>query len=77
MLFLQNARERLSLITLEDTEYFNVLEDAAVTGISGGSIYDAAIARCALKAKAQQLYTWNIKHFVRLGENVAALVRQP
>ena len=77
MLFLQNARERLSLFTLEDAEYFNVLEEAAVTGISGGTIYDAVIARCALKAKAQQLYTWNTKHFVRLGENIAALVRQP
>jgi predicted nucleic acid-binding protein len=77
MLFLQNARERLSLVMLDDAEYFNVLEDAAATGISGGTIYDAVIARCALKAQVQQLYTWNTKHFVRLGEHVAALVRQP
>lgn len=77
MLFLQGARERLSLVTLDDAEYFDILEGAAVAGISGGTIYDAVIAECALKAKAEHLYTWNIKHFVRLGENIAALVRQP
>jgi predicted nucleic acid-binding protein len=39
--------------------------------------HDAVIARCAVKAQAQQLYTCNTKHFVRLGDMVAALVRQP
>jgi hypothetical protein len=33
--------------------------------------------RCALKANAQTIYTWNVKHFNRLGENIAARVRHP
>jgi predicted nucleic acid-binding protein len=77
LLFLRDARERLHLVTLDELEYFKVLEDAASTGICGGAIYDAMIAQCALKAQAQTIYTWNIKHFNRLGENVAARVRQP
>jgi len=77
MLFLHDVRERLTLITLDELEYFKLLEDAASTGISGGTCYDALIARCALKARAQTLYTWNVKHFNRLGEAVASRVRQP
>jgi predicted nucleic acid-binding protein len=77
LLFLRDVRERLSLVVLDELEYFKVLEDAASTGISGGSAYDALIARCALKAKAKSIYTWNVKHFNRLGESIASRVRQP
>jgi predicted nucleic acid-binding protein len=77
LLFLRDVRERLALITLDELEYFKVLEDAASAGISGGTAYDAIIAHCALKAKAKTIYTWNVKHFNRLGEPVASRVRQP
>jgi len=30
-----------------------------------------------LKADAQTLYTWNTKHFTRLGERVASRLKQP
>jgi predicted nucleic acid-binding protein len=77
LLFLQNVRERLTVVTLDEDEYFKALEDAASAGISGGTVYHLIIANCALKAKVQAIYTWNAKHFNRLGENVASLVRQP
>jgi predicted nucleic acid-binding protein len=77
LLFLRDVRDRLTMVTLDDIEYFKVLEDAAAIAISGGTTYDAIIAQCALKAKAQTIYTWNVKHFNRLGEPVAARVRQP
>jgi hypothetical protein len=50
---------------------------AASAGISGHTAYDLMIAHCALKAKAQAIYSWNVKHFNRLGENIASRVRQP
>jgi hypothetical protein len=77
MLFLRDVRERLTLVALDESEYFKVLENTASAGISGGASYGAIIAHCALKAKAQTIDTWDIKHFNRLGENVAARVRQP
>jgi predicted nucleic acid-binding protein len=77
LLFLHDVRNHLDLVSLDQSEYFTVLEDAAATGITGGTAYDALIARCALKADAQTIYTWNVKHFKRLGENVAVRVRQP
>lgn len=77
LLFLGNVRERLTLVALDEVEYFNVLEGTAADGITGGTTYDALIARCALKADAQTLYTWNTKHFARLGEQVASRLKQP
>lgn len=77
LLFLGDVRERLVTIILEETEYFAVLERAASTGVTGGSAYDAIIAHCALKSAAQTLYTWNVRHFRRLGEHISARVREP
>ena len=77
LLFLGDVRERLTLVALDEVEYFKVLEGAAADGIAGGTTYDALIARCALKADAQTLYTWNTKHFTRLGERVASRLKQP
>jgi hypothetical protein len=45
--------------------------------ICGGAIYDLIVAGCALKAKAQTIYTWNLKHFNRLGPDVASRVKTP
>lgn len=77
ILLLKQIRERLSVIVLDDREYYQAIEDAAAAGISGGGVYDALIARCAVKAGASALYTWNLAHFVRLGPQVAKLVKKP
>ena len=37
----------------------------------GGTIYDALLAKCALKANATTIYTWDLEHFRRLGPEVA------
>lgn len=65
MLFLAQTRERLTLVTLTGAEYYNVIEQASARGITGGAIYDALLAGCALKARAEILYTWNVRHFQR------------
>jgi len=77
LLFLGDARQRLTLATLDGHEYFDVLETASSAGFWGGAIYDALIAHCALKVKAEVIYTWNLKHFTRLGGEVAPLVKTP
>ncbi len=77
LLFLRDVRERLSIVALTDAEYFGVLEEAALAGISGGACYDAVIGHCARKAKARTIYTWNRKHFTRLGAEIACRVQEP
>ena len=75
--FLNAIRERMTIIILDEADYIAVLDDAVQGGIAGGAIYDALIARCALKAKVETIYTWNVKHFTRLGPDVATRVREP
>ena len=77
MLFLGNVRARLSIVTLSSVEYFKAVEAAATEGVMGGGIYDAMIAHCALKASVDTIYTWNVKHFKRLGPNFAGRVSTP
>ena len=77
LLYLSDVRDRLSIVTLDEGEYFQLLENVSAQGISGGAIYDAIAARCALKTEAETIYTWNIRDFTRLGEEVASRVRTP
>ena len=77
MLFLGNVRERLTIVSLDDQEYFKALEASSALRIAGGAIYDALLAHCALKAKAQAIYTWNTKDFTRLGSIIASRVKTP
>lgn len=77
MLFLENIRERLALIALTGAEYFAAIKDAAGAGVIGGTIYDGLIARCALKAEAGAIYTWNSKHFEQFGPNIGKRLKTP
>ena len=77
LLFLESIRERLRIIALDAEEYSLALQEAAAAGIVGGTVYDALIARCALKAKAEILYTWNVKHFQQFGPEVSRRLRTP
>jgi len=77
MLFIGNIRERLSVIALSGEEYADALEAAAARGIIGGAIYDAVLAHCALKAKADAIYTWNVRHYALCGREVTGRLRTP
>jgi predicted nucleic acid-binding protein len=63
--------ERLQPIGLEPREYLAILEDASASAIVGGSLYDFLIYRCALKANAVALYTWNLRHYLRFGSGIS------
>ena len=77
LIFLSDVQTRLTTITLDEEDYFATIAAATKANISGGAIYDALIARCALKAGADVLYTWNVSDFLRLGPDVARIVRTP
>jgi predicted nucleic acid-binding protein len=67
LLLLAQVRERLTPVTLNGSEYCAAIEQACAIGVTGGAVYDALIASCGLKAKAEILYTWNVRHFEQLG----------
>jgi predicted nucleic acid-binding protein len=77
MLFIGSIRERLAIIALSGDEYADALEASASLGIVGGGIYDAMLAHCASKAKAETIYTWNGRHYTQCGPQVTRRLRTP
>lgn len=77
MLFIGSIRERLSIIALSEDEYADALNASSTFGIVGGGIYDAMLAHCALKAKAEMIYTWNARHYSLCAPEVTQRVRTP
>jgi len=77
LLFLGDIRERLTLVALDEHEYFQMVEASAAGGLAGGAVYDAILGHCAIKAKAEVIYTWNTKDFLRLSPAIASRVKKP
>jgi predicted nucleic acid-binding protein len=72
-----NNLETFNTIDLESADYLEILKNITQLNIIGGGVYDAIIAQAALKANVDILLTLNPKHFIRLGKNVAQLIRNP
>lgn len=77
LLVIEEIQQRLTILSLDAKESSAGIRKFASRGIVGGTIYDALIAECALKAKADVLYTLNLRDFMRLGPDIAAMVKSP
>jgi predicted nucleic acid-binding protein len=77
LLFLDEVEERLELVYLNTREYRLAINRAAHHGVLGGTIYDALLGHCALKAGATRILTWDIAHFQRLGSEIADRAQTP
>ncbi len=76
-LVLQGIEHRFTLVWLNGDEYCSAVRRMAQMGIVGGAVYDGLVAACALKAGAEHLYTWNVRHFDLLGAEIKKLVTMP
>jgi predicted nucleic acid-binding protein len=76
-LFVEQIPERLSVVSLDETEYRRAIQDAADRGMVSGRIYDALLLACARKARARTIYTWNLKHFRQIAPDLAERIRTP
>jgi predicted nucleic acid-binding protein len=78
VLFVEEIRKRLTLVSLKEDEYFETMQKAAEQGFTSGRVYDAVLLlRCAAKVKAQTIYTWNLIHFQAVAPELAARMRTP
>jgi predicted nucleic acid-binding protein len=77
MLFIENIRERLTVVGLTPEEYFEMLRINSDLGVVGGSICDALLAACALKSGAEKMFTWNLRHYAQFGPKVITRVQTP
>ena len=55
----------------------NAVKRMVLLGIGGAGVYDALLAELALRCQCHKIFTFNSKHFTRLGADVAALVETP
>lgn len=77
LLYLADQRQQMTIVSLDEEEIWASIETAASLGLRSGMIYDRLIAACARKAAAKTIYTWNCKHFERLGPEIAKRVKEP
>ncbi len=76
LLFLGEIRQRLTPFTLDAEEVLHAIETSAGS-ITGAAIYDSLIGHCAVKAKTDVVYTWNLRGFQRLPPKIASRVQTP
>ncbi len=62
------------LMALDAASYRSLLRAAPGDGVAGGRTYDAVIARCAVRAQASALLTFNERHFRSLAPLGVAIV---
>jgi predicted nucleic acid-binding protein len=77
LLFVQEVRDRFTIVTLTEDEYFETIERTAARGLTSGRIYDALLLKCAAKVKAETIYTWNLKHFRAIAPQQADRIQAP
>ena len=77
MLFVNDLRERFTLVGLTGAEYVATVARAAKAGLPGGKVYDALILACAGKAGAEVVYTLNAKDFERIAPDLAGRIQSP
>ncbi len=66
--FLKRVSSLFTFVSLSHSDYLKSFKRVVSGGFVSGMIYDAIILECALKVKAETLYTWNTKHFLRFQE---------
>lgn len=68
----ENVVKHFKTTTLSGSEYAGLIREAALGGIEGGTVYDAILLKCAEKAKAEKIYTLNLKHFHNIASKAVA-----
>jgi predicted nucleic acid-binding protein len=77
VLAVETFLKRLTPVTLSAEEYMKTLGRTANLGHSGGMIYDALHLACARKIEAEQIYTWNVRHFRLVAPDLADRIITP
>ena len=72
-----DVESRSDVIELRRGDYLIVLDRMAELALSGGSIYDALIARAAEKANVAKLLTLNVADFRRVWPQGVGTIEEP
>lgn len=74
----ENVVKHFKLTGLTGSDYTVLIREAALAGIQGGTVYDAVLLKCAVKTKAEHVFTLNLKHFQSIvPQNVGFQIIEP
>jgi predicted nucleic acid-binding protein len=66
-----------TIVDLTAIDYQTTIEKVAGLGLSRGMIYDALLATAAQKAGVERLFTFNVKHFLRVWPEGSQIIVAP
>ena len=61
------------VVAMSGAETWQLLKTLPRSAIAGGSSYDALVAACARKGKAETILTWNLRDFERVADGLAVV----
>jgi predicted nucleic acid-binding protein len=74
----ENVVKHFKITALTGGDYTALIREAALTGIQGGTIYDAVLLKCAAKSEAEKVFTFNLRHFQTIApENIGSQIVGP
>ena len=76
-LIVDQFRSRLHCVALSADEVAQTIHRTAALKLSGGILYDALHLACARKIEAEQIYTWNVRHFRMVAPELAERIVTP
>ncbi|MCU0543683.1 MAG: PIN domain-containing protein [Oscillatoriaceae cyanobacterium Prado104] len=76
-ILLERCLQYLEAVPLETADYQAAIAQMTALNLPGGGIFDALIARAALKVAADRLLTLNPNHFTRLDATIAQITEVP
>ena len=74
---IEEASQVFKIVSLTPKEMVQTIEQAAALGLSGPIIYDSLLMACARKIDAKWIYTFNVKHFIRVAPDLTKRIIEP
>ncbi|MGD0521985.1 MAG: PIN domain-containing protein [Terracidiphilus sp.] len=76
-LLVEQIAARMTVVPLSAEDYVATLRETARMGLSGGIVFDALLLACARKIGAEQIYTWNVRHYRMVAPDLAERILTP
>jgi predicted nucleic acid-binding protein len=73
----RNILPYFQIVALSAAEHKSVLQEAAAKSWTGGLIYDALHLAAATSNDCKRIYTFNLRHFLRLAPQLQDIICSP
>jgi predicted nucleic acid-binding protein len=77
MEYVTSMTRHITAVALDTNDYLEAIHSTSRRGLSGGIIHDALLLACARKARAERIYTWNLRHFRAIAPDLAERIVAP